>query len=67
MGLIMPSTVITRLGSAVLEYSPMVREVLGSIPGVLIQNNLKMVVMASLLGAQDLRVSIMTTASNNFI
>ena len=47
-----------------LEHPPIVREVRGSIPGVgSYKNTVKMVVMASLLGAQELRVSITTDSS----
>ena len=55
---------MTSLGSAMVEHPPMVREVPGSIPGVqVIPKTLKMVVMASLLGAQELRDSITTDSS----
>ena len=42
------------------ERPPRVRVVLGSIPGRVISNTLKMVVMAALLGIQGCGVSITT-------
>ena len=54
----------TGLGSVVVECSPAVQEVPGLILRVgVIPNTLKMVVMASLLGTQELRVSITTDFS----
>ena len=53
------------LGSAVVEHPPMVLEVLHGFDswGRVIPKALKMVVVASLLGAQGLRISITTDSS----
>ena len=50
-----------RLGGVVLKRQPRMREVVGLIPGQVIQNTLKMVVlMVALLGAQDCGVVLVT-------
>ena len=52
---------ISKVKALVVEHPPMVREVPDSIPrGRVIPNTLKIVVMAFLLGAQELRDSITT-------
>ena len=53
----------TGRNSSVVERPLADREVVGSIPSRVIPKTLKMVVMASLLGAQGLRVSITTGSS----
>ena len=54
----------TGLGSAVVEHPPMVWQVPGSITGVGSYQRLKkMEVMASLHGAEELKVSITTDSS----
>ena len=52
--------VLDRIGGVVIELPPRVREVTDSIPGWVVPNTLKIVVMAAFLGAQSYRFSALT-------
>ena len=54
------SSSMYRLGGVVEERPPRQREVAGSIPGRVIRNTFKIVVITDLLGAQDCGISIRT-------
>ena len=49
-----------RLCDVVVKRSPLVREVVGSIPGQVLPNTLKVVTMSAVLGSQGYGVSITT-------